>query len=878
MLLLAALSFCSLNAQIINFNDTNFKQKLLDASPFEGTAKDINGNNIEVDINNDDEIEVSEALLVYRLQVNGSSIADMTGLEFFTNLIELQCIFNQLVSLDLSSLTNLEELRCNDNDLIALNINGLSMLKVLNCAGNTIANLNISASSNLEEIWCSSNNLSSLDVTGFSSLTELFADVNQLTSINLAGAINLNWLSVESNELPNLDLTGLINLEYLNCNNNSILNLNASGLPNLVDLNCSDNQIASLDVSGLSNLVFLYAEGNSLTQLDVSDLSSVSQLHVDWNQLSSLNLTGMNSLVEVDCSDNNLSSFVVSGASNLQYIHCENNQLTELDVSSLNLVSIFCNFNNITSLDFSNSVDLDVMVSRFNDLQYIIFKNGEGQQGAQLMEFGDNPSLEYLCVDLFEVPYMQGRLDFFGYTNVHMNDYCSFVPGGEFYEVSGNVLFDFNANGCDINDYPASFFQFDIINGTDVGTIVTDITGEYYIPVQSGTHTITPVFENPAYWTVSPSILTVDFPTDPSPFDQDFCIAANGVHPDLEVVILPTTVARPGFEAAYKIIYSNKGNQTQSGEVTLTYNDLLTEFISANPAFDSQNNNILSWDYLDLDPFESREINLVFEVNSPMDTPPVNNGDELSYASIIYPVSGDDLPEDNAFELMQTVVGSQDPNDKRCLQGETVLPEFPGEYAHYLIRFENIGTFAAENIVVTDNIDINKFDISTLRVLGGSHDFVTRIIENDVEFIFEGINLPFDPANNDGYILFKVRTNSSLELGDTFSNEASIFFDYNFPIDTNNYVTTIEEALGTADFTFDEHFLLYPNPAKQLLNIHTKKDVEIESLEIYNSFGQLILAQMGASEVIQIEKLATGMYFLKIRTNQGQTISEFIKE
>ncbi len=55
---------------------------------------------------------------------------------------------------------------------------------------------------------------------------------------------------------------------------------------------------------------------------------------------------------------------------------------------------------------------------------------------------------------------------------------------------------------------------------------------------------------------------------------------------------------------------------------------------------------------------------------------------------------------------------------------------------------------------------------------------MTKISEtNKVEFIFENINLPFDDATNDGYVAFKIQTNPSLVVGDSFSNTASIYFD-----------------------------------------------------------------------------------------------------
>lgn len=50
-----------------------------------------------------------------------------------------------------------------------------------------------------------------------------------------------------------------------------------------------------------------------------------------------------------------------------------------------------------------------------------------------------------------------------------------------------------------------------------------------------------------------------------------------------------------------------------------------------------------------------------------------------------------------------------------------------GDYVHYKIRFENTGTFPAQNIVVTDLIDISKFDISSLQMIDAFYSCTTRI-------------------------------------------------------------------------------------------------------------------------------------------------------
>ena len=114
-------------------------------------------------------------------------------------------------------------------------------------------------------------------------------------------------------------------------------------------------------------------------------------------------------------------------------------------------------------------------------------------------------------------------------------------------------------------------------------------------------------------------------------------------------------------------------------------------------------------------------------------------------------------------------------------------------------------------------------------------------------------------------------------VGNTISNTASIFFDYNLPIITNTYTTTIE-TLGKQDFEFNSVFTLSPVPAKNNLTITTKQDVIMSSLNIYNTLGQLIHVITNPSPTIDVSSLTTGSYFIKIISDKGTAISKFIKE
>jgi uncharacterized repeat protein (TIGR01451 family) len=301
------------------------------------------------------------------------------------------------------------------------------------------------------------------------------------------------------------------------------------------------------------------------------------------------------------------------------------------------------------------------------------------------------------------------------------------------------------------------------------------------------------------------------------------------------------------------------------------------DLVTASPIVNVTGTNSLSWNYANLNPFETREINLTFNVNSPMETPAVNGGDVLNYSATIVGAT-DETPTDNVFSLNQTVVNSYDPNDKTCLEGTTITPSMVGNYVHYVIRFENTGTFAAQNVVIKDMIDTTKFDITTLVPQSSSHPFVTRITNsNQVEFIFENINLPFDDANNDGYVAFKIKTLPSLVLGDTFTNSANIYFDYNFPIVTNTTTTTVA-ALGNQDFDFGSVFTLSPVPAKDTLTITTKQTVVLSSVNIYNTLGQLVQVHTNPTETIDVSGLQSGSYFVRITSDKGSATGKFLKE
>ena len=827
--------------------------------------------------------------LITNLNVNG-----------LTNLKHLNCNHLALTSLDVSNLTNLTDLYCNNNDISSLNLTGLVNLQRLDYSYNQLANLSLLNLPSLKHLNCTYNQLVTLDVLNLTSLETLNCSYNQITSLNLSGLnslIDLNYsfnqltlsnisglsnnlinLSCAGNDLTSLDVSGLTGLQVLDCRQNQLTSLDVSSLISLRHLNISTNQFSSIDLSNLTNLEEFFCDTNLLTDLNISAQNELKTLSCSFNQLTNLDLLNHTSLIYLDYSYNSIPNLDVNYLSNLHFLTCNATQTSTIDVSNLLLLRSFsCNQNQLTSLDLSTNTVLDYLDCSSNPLTTLFAKNGANEQN---LLFFNSPTLSYICADESQLESIQTELISQGMNTTVVNSYCTFSPGGNHNTITGLTIYDDNNDGCDITDEVNPFIRLDINDGIEIGSTVTNSNGSYNYYTNAGSYVIAPNIENAGWFNFSPASASFTFVDNNNNIsNQNFCITAVGIHSDIEVVVMPTSVARPGFDANYKIVFKNKGNQMQSGTITLTFDDSRSDFISATPSENSLTTNTISWNYSNLMPFENRSILFSLNINTPTETPAVNNGDILSYAVSIDPVIGDEIPTDNSFVFNQFVVGSYDPNDITCLEGDSVATSEIGEYLHYVINFENIGTFYAENVVVSNEIDSTKYDISTLQVMNTSHPSYTRITGNKVEFIFEGINLEAasgnPPVGGHGNVLFKIKSKDDLVSGDSVSKRANIYFDYNFPITTNNAVTTFN-SLNNTVVRFDENISIYPNPTNGTIHINSK--FNIKSIELYDVQGRLLETIIGNAIKVDISTQMNGIYFMKINTEDGSKVEKVIKE
>jgi len=152
-------------------------------------------------------------------------IEDITGIEYFPNIKELNLRGHMVRELQLSGFHNLEELICPANALTELDLSDLPKLKKLNCRENQIKHLDVSHNPLLEDVNCQ-NNL--------------------LESITFGDHPNLHSLDVHNNSIQKLDPSNFVQLKTLNCDGNLLKQLDVSKNHQLQFLYCCQNDLEEL--------------------------------------------------------------------------------------------------------------------------------------------------------------------------------------------------------------------------------------------------------------------------------------------------------------------------------------------------------------------------------------------------------------------------------------------------------------------------------------------------------------------------------------------------------------------------------------------------------------------------------------------------------
>lgn len=805
------------------------------------------------------------------LSVYSAGISDLSGIQFFDALVVLDCNDNQLTSLP-SLPASLRYLRCQNNQLTSLP-SPPTALMLLYCHYNQLTSLP-SLPSSLEVLYCINNQLTSLPSLP-ASLESLSCGLNQITELPSLPT-SLEYLGCNGNQLTNLpslpagldqldcsynQLTSLpslpISLRTLTCIVNQLTSL--PPLPaSLTLLMCEDNQLTSLPPLP-AGLELLYCGSNQLTNLP-SLPASMWDLRC-WNNLLT-SLPPLPTILETLNFNNNQITDLPSLPASLEYLYCGSNQLSSLPSLPATLRRFDCSDNQLTSLP-----------SLPGPLTYLNCANNQisclPSLPNALEELRCQGNAIY-CLPNFPVdipPFYTGD---YGSNLGFAPNLCSTSgPCFPASVIAGTIFNDANGNGL-LDELEDPFMNG--VAAAQPGNYLSglDIQGNYALPVDPGSYTVQG--QSVPYHTITTTAHTANITLGTS--DTANHIGYRSIPEVYDLVVdIQSNPTRPGFDNNVWLEVKNIGTESTTATIDLDF-DTDQSFVSSSIAPMTQLGTNANWTF-PLDPGDTW--NATVTLNTAATVPLGTAVEHLFTAS---PASADTTPANNSTAWNDEVVGSYDPNDKTAsVSSLSPAQVLNGEWIEYLIRFQNTGTFMAEDVRITDVLSTD-LQPGSFSYICASHENYWYLSHGTLVFQFDHIQLPDSNSNepdSHGFVKFRIKPNPNLTLGEQVVNVANIYFDYNEPVITDSCIVLVDLISGIGEMTANE-VLIYPNPTKDELNIVS--DQMVESFQLFSSDGRLMQSGSvnAATHRIQLSGIECGLYVLELWTANGRFVERFVIE
>ncbi len=113
-----------------------------------------------------------------------------------------------------------------------------------------------------------------------------------------------------------------------------------------------------------------------------------------------------------------------------------------------------------------------------------------------------------------------------------------------------------------------------------------------------------------------------------------------------------------------------------------------------------------------------------------------------------------------------------------------------------------------------------------------------------------------------------MRVEMEVPPGSVIGNIANIYFDYNPPVINEPSVLTAEFSTSTGQYA-DVPFRFAPNPVETTLFVRSN-GTDIAAMQVFGADGRLLWVPIDALRgVVDVTALASGTYFLSIRSTEG---------
>ncbi|MCD2258827.1 T9SS type A sorting domain-containing protein [Psychroserpens luteolus] len=726
-------------------------------------------------------------------------------------------------------------------------------------------------------------------------------------SIDSDGVINGQVLTSDIDTLIDLDvfdkgisdLTGIEDfaaLENLYCNFNTLTSLDLTSNSALRVLRCGNNQLTSIDVSGNPDLQTLFCGENQLTNLDVSQNTLLTNLFCYNNLLTNLDVTQ--------------NSFLIS-------LRCENNFLTNLDFSqTFNLQSLLCYNNDITNLNLELQPNLASLLCQDNDLNTLRVDNGNNLN-MTLFNATNNPNL--LCIQVDDAAYSSANwtlIDIQSFFLENCNYNSTYIPDNNFELALINLGYD----TAPLDNYVTTA-NIENVTTLDIsGNNIFDLTG-----IEGFSSLSTLFCQNNILQTVDLSQNTA--------LTQLRCQNNNLLFLDLS-----NNTALTGLRCDNNSLYNlevNNGNNTNVTFFNAVNNPNLNCISVDDVAYsttnwtniDVQSSFSLSCDsaiiYVPDDSFETQLISLGYDSGFLDNYVPKANISSVTFLGLDN-LGISDLTGITGFESL-TDLSCNNNNISNLDLSETNTIQTINAFGNGMNSIDISGCIDLTNLNLNSNnlANLNTSQNVNLETLNCNSNALTSLILNQNSLLVElqcqdnqlgalnllgnpnleillcnannllGLNLSLNPM----LVFFNGDDNLLEDLDISNGNNSAIttpnFSTLNNPslmcitVDDAVYATTnwtnrdaqtvfSEDCSTLSVETFDPNdFLIYPNPTDSRVTISVSYDAEYTFI---NLNGQVLKNGFFTNGInnLNLESLASGIYFLRVKTKNGLAVKKLI--
>lgn len=508
---------------------------------------------------------------------------------------------------------------------------------------------------------------------------------------------------------------------------------------------------------------------------------------------------------------------------------------------------------------------INVLADGVWQMRQVNSQSGFGSQNSLHQHFGIG---EATMVDSVIIKWPSGYHQVL--TNVPANQFMN-VEEDNAATVSGVVYDDTNGN-CQFDPGENTLSGARLIVYPDEIWTATNEAGVFCLKLPLGDYTVKS--DAPEYWTSECAIALPISVTQVGQTitDLNFGKEPETIGPDLHIEF-SAAAQRRGFTNLAMISYGNSGTEPDYNrwvELKMPDNIYLTE---ASIPWDQQIGNIYLWQFDTINPGENGNIILMDSVGLELSV-----GDSVLFHANI--TTFQDLENNNdVSNVVEVIVGAIDPNDIQVSPKGFGTEGFisKSDTLQYRIRFQNVGSYAAQNVFITDSLPA-ELDPSSVHIESMSHEGNWWIEDNVIYWKFLNINLPDSNANeaeSHGFVIFNVVPAADVDPGIEIENEASIEFDFESPVETNTTLNTIK-YLSTEE---DNRLEIYPNPMRSNASFRLARNreifddnVAITSYQMYDYTGKPVNSAQGLNEYkVDLERtgLGSGTYVIIAQDELG---------